>query len=156
MNNSIYKMLLNKIEEEKESFDMLIDADNVLGLNVSSEDVINYLDFASDDKSLNGPILGNVIITEGDILSILKIINDLKNNKGEYILYINNDNIGTITYLVSRANKIYKELEMDLLIKIDYSDNYNEYLDSLVTVIGSETFIKESELDFSNANHIIV
>jgi len=156
MNNSIYKMLLNKIEEEKESFDMLIDADNVLGLNVSSEDVINYLDFASDDKSLNGPILGNVIITEGDILSILKIINDLKNNKGEYILYINNDNIGTITYLVSRANKIYKELEMDLLIKIDYSDNYNEYLDSLVTVIGSETFIKESELDFNNANHIIV
>lgn len=156
MNNSIYKMLLNKIEEEKESFEMLISADNVLGLNVSSEDVINYLEFSSDDKSLNGPILGNIIITEGDILSILKIINDLKNNTGEYILYINNDNIGTITYLVSRANKIYKELEMDLLIKIDYSDNYNEYLDSLVTVIGSETFIKESELDFSNANHIIV
>lgn len=156
MNNSIYRMLLNKIEEEKESFDMLIDADNVLGLNVSSDDIINYLEFASDDKSLNGPILGNVIITEGDILSILKIINDLKNNTGEYILYINNDNIGTISYLISRANKIYKDLGLDLLIKIDYSDNYNEYLDTLVTVIGSDVFIKESEIDFNNANHIIV
>ena len=156
MNNSIYRMLLNKIEEEKESFDMLIDADNVLGLNVSSDDIINYLEFASDDKSLNGPILGNVIITEGDILSILKIINDLKNNTGEYILYINNDNIGTISYLISRANKIYKDLGLDLLIKIDYSDNYNEYLDTLVTVIGSDAFIKESEIDFNNANHIIV
>jgi len=156
MNNSIYKRLLNKIIEENESFNMLIDADNVLGLNVTVEDIINYLEFASDDNSLNGPILGNIIITEGDILSILKILNDLKNNTGEYIIYINNDNIGTVTYLVSRANKIYKDLGLELVIKIDYSDNYNEYLESLVTVIGSEAFIKESELDFSNANHIIV
>lgn len=156
MNNSIYKRLLNKIIEENESFSMLIDADNVLGLNVTVEDIINYLEFASDDNSLNGPILGNIIITEGDILSILKILNDLKNNTGEYIIYINNDNIGTVTYLVSRANKIYKDLGLELAIKIDYSDNYNEYLESLVTVIGSEAFIKESELDFNNANHIIV
>lgn len=156
MNNSIYKKLLNKIQEELESFNMLIDADNVLGLNVGVEDIINYLEFASDDNSLNGPILGNIIITEGDILSILKIINDLKNNTGDYILYINNDNIGTNTYLISRGNKIYKDLGINVNIRIDYSDNYNEYLDELVTVIGSEKFIKESEQDFSNANHIIV
>lgn len=154
--NSIYKKILEIINAEKEAFDTLISADNVLGLNVTSEDIINYLEFVSDDNSLSGPIIGNVIITEGDILSVLKIINDLKNNTGEYILYINDDNLGTITYLISRANMIYKEFGLNLIIKIDYSDNYNAYLDTLVTIIGSLEFIEESKLDFSNANHIIV
>lgn len=154
--NSIYKKILEIINAEKEAFDTLISADNVLGLNVTSEDIISYLEFVSDDNSLSGPIIGNVIITEGDILSVLKIINDLKNNTGEYILYINDDNLGTITYLVSRANMIYKEFGLNLIIKIDYSDNYNAYLDTLVTIIGSLEFIEESKLDFSNANHIIV
>jgi len=154
--NSIYKKILEIINAEKEAFDTLISADNVLGLNVTSEDIISYLEFVSDDNSLSGPIIGNVIITEGDILSVLKIINDLKNNTGEYILYINDDNLGTITYLISRANMIYKEFGLNLIIKIDYSDNYNAYLDTLVTIIGSLEFIEESKLDFSNANHIIV
>lgn len=154
--NNIYKMILDKILNEIEAFNTLISADNVLGLNVTSDEIINYLEFASVGNSLSGPILGNVIITEGDILSILKIINDLSNNTGEYILYINNDNIGTITYLVSRANIIYKELGLDLVIKIDYSNNYNNYIDTLVTIIGSDEFINESKVDFNNANYVIV
>ena len=153
---NIYIKLLEKIINEKESFDLLTDTDNTLGLNVTSEDIINYLEFSREGNELNGPLIGNIIITEGDILSILKIINDLKNYCGEYILYINNDNAGTITYLVKRANEIYKELEINVFIKIDYSDNYNAYLNELVSIIGSEEFILESEADFSNANHIIV
>jgi len=156
MINSIYKRLLEKILEEKESFDTLISADNVLGLNVTSEDIINYLEFANDDNTLNGPIIGNVIITEGDILSILKIVNDLKNYSGEFTVYINEDNLGTNTYLITRANQIYKEYNMNLNIKIDYSENYNLYLKTLVTIIGSKEFIEESKMDFDNANHIIV
>ena len=72
MINSVYKKLLDYINSERESFNMLVDADNILGLNVDSEDIISYLEFASDNNSLNGPILGNVIITEGDALSVLK------------------------------------------------------------------------------------
>ena len=102
------------------------------------------------------PIIGKVIITEGDILSVLKVINDLKYNNGNYILYINNDNISTNTYLVNRANYIYKKMGIDLNIEIDYSYNYNNYLDKLVTVIGSNEFNLESKNDFSNANHINV
>ena len=156
MINSVYKKLLDYINSERESFNMLVDADNILGLNVDSEDIISYLEFASDNNSLNGPILGNVIITEGDALSVLKIINDLKTLHGKYVLYINDSNIGTITYLVSRANLCYKDLGLDIIIEIDYSENYNKYLDTLVTVVGSEEFVLESEIDFTNANKIIV
>lgn len=153
---SVYSSLLEIINNELDSFDTLISADNVLGLNVSSEDIINYLEFASDNTSLNGNIMGNIIITEGDILSILKVLNDLKNYNGEYLLYINGDNLGTITYLVSRVNKIYKDNFINVVIKIDYSENYNEYVNELVTIIGSEEFILESENDFSNKVTIIV
>lgn len=153
---SIYKRLLEIINSELDSFEILINADNVLGLNVSTEEIINYLEFSSDNSSLNNPIIGNIIITEGDILSILKLLNDLKNYNGEYILYINDDNLGTITYLVSRVNNIYKENNINVQIKIDYSKNYNNYLNELVTIVGSETFINECSNDFSNANKIIV
>ena len=156
MNNSIYKRLLEIISNELEAFNTLISADNVLGLNVTSEEILNYLEFAKDENSLSGPILGNVIITEGDILSILKIINDLKYNEGEYLLYINNDNLGTITYLVSRANMIYKEFGINIKIQIDYSDNYNVYVNTLVSIIGSDAFILESKKDFNNANQIMM
>ena len=156
MKNNIYKKLLDIIVTEKDSFEMLISADNNLGLNVNVEEIMNYLEFSNDNNTLNGPIIGNNIITEGDILSVLKIINDLQNYSGEYILYINNDNMGSNTYLVSRANKLYKENGLDLYIKIDYSENYNAYINSLVNLIGSEDFVNTSSIDFVNSNKIIV
>lgn len=154
MKSNLYKRLLEFISEERESFDMLISADNTLGLNVTSDDIINFLEFSIDN--LKNVIMGNVIITEGDILSVLKLINDLITYEGEYTIFINDDNIGTITYLISRTNMIYKELNLNLNIKIDYSDNYNAHLNSLVTIYGSEDFIETTKVDFPNANKIIV
>ena len=154
--NNIYPRLLQFISEERESFDMLIEADNVLGLNVTSEDIINFLDFTTAETIIPFPCLGNIIITEGDILSVLKIIHDITRYEGEYILYINEDNIGTITYLVSRANMIYKELGLNLNIKIDYSENYNSYLNELVNIVGSEDFVETASLDFTNVNKVII
>ncbi len=156
MNNNFYSRLLHIIIEDKEGFDTLVEADNVLGLNVTSEDIINFLEFASSSNTLNNPIIGNVIITEGDILSTLKIINDLQSHTGLYKIYINNDNLGINTYLISRANMIYQELGLDLKLEIDYSDNYNALLNELVTIVGSEEFILETNEDFPNANHIVV
>lgn len=156
MKYDIYKRLLKVLLKEYESFEMLISADNVLGLNVSSDDIINYLEFSLNGQTLSAPILGNIIITEGDIISILKILNDIAYYENEYILYINNDNIGTITYLVSRANEVYKELNVNVKINIDYSENYNAYLNELVTIIGSDDFVNTACNDFVNANQIIV
>jgi len=154
MNNNLYKRLLEFISEERESFDMLIEADNTLGLNVTCEGIFNFLEFLNDlSKNV---LAGNIIITEGDILSILKLIKDLMYYEGEYTIYINDDNLGTNTYLISRANKIYKELNINVEIKIDYSDNYNSYINNLVTLYGSENFVETANIDFPNANKIIV
>jgi len=154
--NDVCEKLLNVINEENEAFDVLVQADNTLGINVSSEDIKNFLEFATDDFLIKEPIIGNILITEGDIISVLKIIHDIVNYEGVYTLYINDDNVGTITYLVSRANKIYHELNIDVSIKIDYSENYNSYLDSLVTICGSADFVKTASSDFSKANKVIM
>lgn len=156
MNHNIYRNLLSIIEGEKSSFQTLVDADNTLGLNVSVDDIISYLDFFNGNQALANPLVGNILITEGDILSILKIINDVSYHEGEFTLFINNDNIGTITYLVSRANKIYQDMNLNVKIIIDYSDNYNKYLNELVSVIGSKNFTETAKQDFSNCNQIIV
>lgn len=156
MNNDVFINLLNKIMEEKESFDMLINADNVLGLNVSSEDIINYLEFNNSSETLTNSIVGNIIITEGDILSILKLIHDLVYYNGEYYLYINDDNIGTITYLVSRANDIYKEFDLDVHITILYDENYNKYIHEQVTILGSSDFVNTAYIDFEHYHLIVV
>ena len=87
MNNNIYKRLLEIIKGEEEDFKTLVDADNILGLNVTPEDIINYLEFTQDEKVLNDSIIGNILITEGDILTVLKIIHDIVNYSGN-ILFI--------------------------------------------------------------------
>lgn len=154
--NHFYVELLKFISEEREAFNTLLDTDNTLGLNVTSDDIVNYLEFANNDDIFNSLIIGNVIITEGDILSVLRIIKDIMKYEGEYTLYINEDNPGTITYLITRANLIYKELSLNLSIKIDYSENYNKYLNELVTIIGSEDFVNTASKDFLKANKIIM
>ncbi len=157
MNNyNIYKKLLTVINNEYEAFQTLVNADNSLGLNVTCDDIINYLEFSPQYMFSDSPIAGNILITEGDILSILKIFHNLINYEGEFILYINNDNPGTITYLVTKMNEIYKNLNINIVIKIDYSNNYNDYLNSLVTIIGSEEFVETAKKDFKNANQVIV
>ena len=72
MTNSIYKRLLEKIFEEQESFDMLISADNVLGLNVISINVspfaTAFFDKTSSVESIpinnivNGSLIDYVVI----------------------------------------------------------------------------------------------
>lgn len=154
--NNVNDRLLEIIREEKEDFDMLINADNVLGLNVTSEDIMDYLEFTTSNNVLTAPIIGNIIITEGDILSVLKIIHNIVNYEGIYILYINEDNLGTNSYLVGRANKIYKELNLNVQLELDYSENYNKHINSLVNLIGSKDFVATASVDFNNANKIIV
>ncbi len=156
MNNNVYKRLLEIIKSEEADFRTLVDADNIFDLNVTADDILNFLEFSSQDEILSAPIVGSILITEGDILTILKIIHDIVNYSGKYILFINDDNLGTNTYLVKLANKIYKEYNLNVEIELDYSKNYNHYLNELVTIIGSEDFVKTSVGDFQNANQIIL
>jgi len=152
--SDFYSSLLKFISVEREAFNTLVSTDNVLGSNVTAEDIINYLEFSFEEKTLNAPLIGNVIITEGDIISILKILYDIMNYEGKYVIYINEDNAGTITYLVSRANKLYKQYNLNLELDIDYDKNYNKYLDELVTIVGSYKFVSETSKDLKKANKI--
>lgn len=156
INNGMFIRLLDYIKDDYESFKTLVDTDNNLDLNVKIDNIINYLEFTNEEKLINEEILHNYIITEGDILSILKIIHDIVYYIGDYTLYINGDNIGTITYLVRRANQIYEEYEISVHIDIDYSNNYNKYLNKRVTVIGNNNFIKEISNDFTDSQNIEV
>ena len=121
-NNNVYKRMLEIIKSEEADFKTLVNADNVLGNSVTSEEILNYLEFTQDENVLNAPIVGNILITEGDILSILKIIHNIVNYSGKYIIHINDD----------------------------------KYLNELVTIIGSDNFVKTVSYDFPNANQIII
>jgi len=154
MNNIIYKSLLEYISEDREDFETLLSADNTLGLNVTSDEIISFLEFSTNNQK--NVIMGNIIITEGDILSVLKLVSDLKDYEGEFILYINEDNVGTITYIIKRINEIYESINLNINIKIDYSKNYNNYLNSIVTIYGSKDFIETTKVDFPSANKVIV
>lgn len=155
-NNNVYKRMLEIIKSEENEFKTLVDADNFLGTGVTSDEIVNYLEFTQNEKILKAPIIGNILITEGDVLSILKIIHDIVNYSGKYIIHINDDNLGINTYLIKLANKIYQELNVNVELEIDYSKNYNEYLNELVTIIGSDNFVKTVSIDFPNANQIII
>ena len=156
MNNQVFKRLLDCIKNEQDIFEALVSADNSSDLNVNSSEIINYLEFSKEDNALSGPIVGNIIITEGDILSVLRIIHDLILHNGTFTLFINSDNLGTITYLIEKVNKIYQELNVNVTINLDYSKNYNSHLNSLVTIIGSADFVKTASKDFKNPNQLIM
>lgn len=156
MKNKIFIKLLDYIYKDKEVFDASVKADNTLGINISSNDIVDYLDYSFEDLTKTDQIRGNVIITEGDVESVLRAIKDLENYKGDYILFINKDNMAIISYFIKRANDIYKELNIPVKILIDYSDNYNKYINELVTIIGKETFINTVSKDFKNSNLVIV
>lgn len=157
MNNIfIYRKLLDYIKDDKEAFDILVNADNSLGLSPTSDDIINFLEFSSSDKTLDGPIVGKIILTEGDVLTTLRVIHDVIFYEGEFTIHINESNVGVNTYLVKRANKIYQSYNLNITLKLDYATNYNAYLNDLVTIIGSEDFVEVAALDFKNANQIIM
>ncbi len=156
INNGMFIRLLECINNDREAFDLLVKADNTLGLDMTTEDIINYLEFTNVNSLLSKELTSHIIITEGDILSVLKIVHDIVSYRGDYILFINEDNAGTITYLVNKSNDIYGEYNLDVKINIDYSANYNRYVDSSVDIIGSEIFVKTASKDFNNPNLIIV
>jgi hypothetical protein len=154
--NNIFIALYNKIANQREDFSVLLNADRIDSVNININDILDFLEFSNDVKNLNGDINNHIIITEGDIMSILRIVHDLANEKGIYILFINDENKAVITYLINSANDLYKKMNIEVEIKIDYSRNYNYYLNDDVTIIGSDEFVNTAKDDFTNYEIIIV
>lgn len=157
MENSFYDRMLDVISGEREAFDILVSADDVNGYGVKSSEIINFLEYSSNEQfMLKDKIFGNILITEGDIMSILLILNDLCSYNGEYLLYINNTNMGTITYLVKVANHIYESVGLNVHLQIEYSKNYNNYINEDVSIVGCEELVMAASKDFNNPKKIII
>ena len=147
MNNGIYDVLLEYLTNDLENFSKLLNLDNPLGLGPTVDDILEYLEFTNTET---------VLITEGDILSVLKIVHDISFLEGDFLLYINAENEAIISYLIKIVNKIFIDYDLKLRIKIDYDLNYNAYKDAPVTIIGSEEFVNTAGKDFQNKEIIIV
>lgn len=152
MNNIIFTKLLEYIYDDEDALTTLLQADQLK----EKDNIIAFLNSCNTSSYLTSPIIGNSILTEGDIYTTLKLINDLALYQGEYTLYINDENKATNAYLVKRANDIYASLGIEVTIIIDFAQNYNNYLGSPVTLIGSEDFVLTSKEDFPYGNYIIV
>ena len=156
MNNGIYDVLLEYLANDLENFSKLLNLDNPLGLGPTVDDILEYLEFTNTETVLDKEINNKVLITEGDILSVLKIVHDLAFLEGDFLLYINDENKAIISYLIKIVNKIFVDYDLKLRIKIDYDMNYNAYKDTPVTIIGSEEFVNTAGKDFQNKEIIIV
>ncbi len=156
MNNGIYDVLLEYLTNDLDNFSKLLNLDNPLGLGPTVDDILEYLEFTNTETVLEKEINNKVLITEGDILSILKIVHDLAFLEGDFLLYINAENKAIISYLIKIVNKIFVDYDLKLRIKIDYDLNYNAYKDTPVTIIGSEEFVNTAGKDFNNKELIIV
>lgn len=154
--NEIYNNILEIINKNRKSFDIVVSADNLNELNITSEEIINFLEYSVKEEYLSDEIKTKVIITNGNVLCTLKIIHDLAFEEGNYILFINEENVSINYFFVDIVNVIYRKLKINVQIKLDLNINYNKYLDKDVTLIGDETFINEAKNDFQNVSTIIV
>ena len=150
MSNAVFNYLLKYITKDKIK-DIL--AYDEVG---SKKDIIAFLTFSETSSYLTSPIIGNTIITDGNIYTTLKIINDVILLHGEFTINISNTNKVLNTYLVKRANDIYQKLNMDIRLFIDYSLSANKYQDKYVTIIGSKAFVIEKKEQLPFANYIII
>jgi len=150
MNNEVTKELLKNIDNDRESLNIILENDRIYN-PLKLDDLIRLI-YINKDSFL--PFNGHTLLTEGDIEAIIKIIISLTRQEGNYILFINHSNIGTITYLIKAINKIYERLGINVFIEIDYSRNYNFYMNDHVTLIGSKDFVNTSKHDFIDAELI--
>ncbi len=154
--NEIYNKLLEIIGEDPQEFQTVVNADNPAGIGITCEELWDFLEFSINEDYLNKEINSSILITNGNVYTTLKIIHDLAFKTGNFIIYINENNVSTNYYFMKMANKIYEKLGLNVQIRADLSRNYNKYLDQSVTLIGSESFMREAKKDFSNANVIII
>ncbi len=122
----------------------------------SQEELLSFLQDSNTSSYLTSPIIGNTIITDGNIYTTLKIINDLALQQGNFALLISKEYESINAYLVKRASEIYKSLNINVSITLYTLDSYNNYIDRYLTLIGNENFVLSGKKVFPYCNYIIV
>ena len=117
-----------------------------------NEKLSKFLKDNTINRFFSSPIIGNIIISDGDVYNTLKIINDLAFLKGNFIL-LTKGNIND--YFIKRANNIYQDLNLNVSLELKNIEDYSLYLDSYLTIIGNEEFVLRIKDSFKYSNYII-
>lgn len=122
----------------------------------TKEELLAFLQESNTSSYLTSPIIGNTIITDGNLYTTLKIINDLALQQGSFVLLTSKNNERLNNYLVSRACEIYKSLNIDVSLTIYMVQSYDSYIDHYLTLIGNENFVLKGKSLFPYCNYIII
>ena len=117
-----------------------------------NEKLSKFLKDNTINRFFSSPIIGNIIISDGDVYNTLKIINDLAFLKGNFLL-LTKGNIND--YFIKRANNIYQDLNLNVSLEFKNIEDYSLYLDSYLTIIGNEEFVLRIKDSFKYSNYII-
>ena len=117
-----------------------------------NEKLSKFLKDNTINRFFSSPIIGNIIISDGDVYNTLKIINDLAFLKGNFLL-LTKGNIND--YFIKRANNIYQDLNLNVSLELKNIEDYSLYLDSYLTIIGNEEFVLRIKDSFKYSNYII-
>lgn len=117
-----------------------------------NEKLSKFLKDNTINRFFSSPIIGNIIISDGDVYNTLKIINDLAFLKGNFLL-LTKGNIND--YFIKRANNIYQDLNLNVSLELKNIEDYSLYLDSYLTIIGNEEFVLKIKDSFKYSNYII-
>lgn len=117
-----------------------------------NEKLSKFLKDNTINRFFSSPIIGNIIISDGDVYNTLKVINDLAFLKGNFLL-LTKGNIND--YFIKRANNIYQDLNLNVSLELKNIEDYSLYLDSYLTIIGNEEFVLRIKDSFKYSNYII-
>ncbi len=149
MNNPVFNKLIQYLVLD--DIEKLKDEDDF-----SKEEILAFLQESNTSSYLTSPIIGNTIITDGNLYTTLKIINDLALEQGSFVLLTSKNHEKINNYLVKRAEEIYKALSINVSLTIYIVISYNDYIDRFLTLIGNENFVLSGKKLFPYCNYIIV
>lgn len=134
--------LLNKLEEEKEIVESILDIDNrVQGTNIGYNQVYNLI--LNTKEITNNVDKKYILITDGELSTIIYMLINYTNNI--MCININHMTLGFNMWLVKKLNEYGIDILLDKDNNYDIYDKYNN-----IMIAGFEEFVEGTTDIFDN------
>ena len=134
--------LLNKLEEEKEIVESILDIDNrVQGTNIGYNQVYNLI--LNTKEITNNVDKKYILITDGELSTIIYMLINYTNNI--MCININHMTLGFNMWLIKKLNEYGIDIPLDKDNNYDIYDKYNNIL-----IAGFEEFVEGTADMFDN------
>jgi len=134
--------LLNKLEEEKEIVESILDIDNrVQGTNIGYNQVYNLI--LNTKEITNNVDKKYILITDGELSTIIYMLINYTNNI--MCININHMTLGFNMWLIKKLNEYGIDILLDKDNNYDIYDKYNNIL-----IAGFEEFVEGTADMFDN------